>query len=226
MPSPSFAFPAETLTFLTDLRANNTKTWFDANRRRYEAFYLEPAKALVETVAPPLAELVPGITVEPRVNGSIFRVNRDVRFSKDKTPYKDHLDFWFWQGDRKTALSGLFLRIAPDAVIVGAGAHGFNPASLARYRAAVADPTAGPQLGRLVARLERDGHHVGAETYVRTPRGFTVDADRERLLRHSALHVDAELAPTLACASKLVPTLLRHWRAFVPLHVWLTEHVQ
>ena len=70
---------------------------------------------------------MPGIATEARVNGSIFRINRDTRFSKDKTPYKDHLDFWFWEGQRKTALSGLFLRIAPAAVTVGAGAHGFDP---------------------------------------------------------------------------------------------------
>ena len=82
---------------------------------------------------------MPGIATEARVNGSIFRINRDTRFSKDKTPYKDHLDFWFWEGQRKTALSGLFLRIAPAAVTVGAGAHGFDPTRLARYRAAVAD---------------------------------------------------------------------------------------
>jgi hypothetical protein len=132
MAPPRFAFPTETLAFLADLRAYNTKPWFDAHRHRYEAAYLEPAKAFVETIAPALEDLVPGIATEPRVNGSIFRIKRDTRFSKDKTPYKDHLDFWFWAGDRRTALSGLFLRIAPDAVIVGAGAHGFDPpASLA-----------------------------------------------------------------------------------------------
>jgi uncharacterized protein (DUF2461 family) len=56
------------------------------------------------------------------VLGSIFRINRDTRFSKDKRPYKDHLDFWFWEGDRKAASSGLFARVSPDGVIVGAGA--------------------------------------------------------------------------------------------------------
>jgi uncharacterized protein (TIGR02453 family) len=164
MAPPRFAFPTETLAFLADLRAYNTKPWFDAHRHRYEAAYLEPAKAFVETIAPALEDLVPGIATEPRVNGSIFRIKRDTRFSKDKTPYKDHLDFWFWAGDRRTALSGLFLRIAPDAVIVGAGAHGFDPPRLARYRAAVADSGAGRELAATVTRLERRGHEVGDET--------------------------------------------------------------
>ena len=127
----TFRFPAETVAFLTDLRAHNDKAWFDANRARYESGYLEPAKEFVELIGPALDELVPGIHAEPRVRGSIFRINRDVRFSSDKRPYKDHLDFWFWEGDRKAAVSGLFLRVWPDGVVVGAGAHGFDKHRLA-----------------------------------------------------------------------------------------------
>jgi hypothetical protein len=106
--------PADTIEFLADLRRHNNKGWFDAHRDRYETAYVEPAKAFVEAAAPGLATIVPGITAEPRVLGSIFRIHRDTRFSTDKRPYKDHLDFWFWQGARKTAVSGLFLRVSPD----------------------------------------------------------------------------------------------------------------
>ena len=84
--TPRFAFPAGTLEFLADLGPHNSKFWFDANRQRYEAAYLDPAKAFVDAIGPRLRELVPGIATEARVNGSIFRVNRDTRFSKDKTP--------------------------------------------------------------------------------------------------------------------------------------------
>lgn len=226
MASSPFAFPPGTLEFLADLGAHNAKPWFDANRARYESCYLAPAVAFVEAIGGDLTELVPGIATEPRVNGSVFRINRDVRFSRDKTPYKDHLDFWFWEGERRTALSGLFLRIAPGAVTVGAGAHGFDPTRLARYRAAIADRGAGGWLVSVVARLEDAGHEIGGETMTRTPRGYTVDADRERFLRQRALYVHAELPPALATNRALVPTLLRHWRAFVPLHTWLTNEVQ
>jgi uncharacterized protein (TIGR02453 family) len=225
MAAPRFVFPAETLPFLRDLRAHNDKAWFDANRDRYEAGYVEPAKALVEAIAPALDELVPGIVTEPRVNGSIFRINRDTRFSKDKTPYKDHLDLWFWEGDRKTATSGLFLRIAPDAVTVGAGAHGFDRDRLARFRTAVTVPDTGGQLTSIVAALDRAGHDVGGAAYARTPRGFTPTPDQDRLLRHNALHVHAELPADLVLDPELTATLLRHWRAFVPLHRWLEANV-
>ena len=224
--TPRFAFPAETLEFLADLGHHNSKSWFDANRQRYEAAYLDPAKSFVDAIGPQLRELVPGIATEARVNGSIFRINRDTRFSKDKTPYKDHLDFWFWEGQRKTALSGLFLRIAPAAVTVGAGAHGFDPTRLARYRAAVADDTAGAELIAIVRGLNDADYEVGGETYTRTPRGFDVDDARARLLRHSALYAHAELPSGLALDPELVPTLLHHWRDFAPLHTWLTTQVQ
>lgn len=226
MAAPRFAFPAETLEFLDELGAHNTKAWFDANRARYESSYLEPAEAFVEAIATALDELVPGIAAEPRVNGSIFRINRDIRFTKDKTPYKDHLDFWFWQGERKAALSGLFLRIAPTAVTVGAGAHGLDKTRLARYRAAVADETAGALLVEVVDRIEDGGEEVGGETYARTPRGFDVDEGRARLLRHSALYAHAELPPGLAVDGKLAASVLGRWRDFAPLHAWLTSHVQ
>jgi len=64
---------------------HNSKSWFDANRQRYEAAYLDPAKAFVDAIGPQLRELVPGISTEARVNGSIFRINRDTRFSKDNS---------------------------------------------------------------------------------------------------------------------------------------------
>lgn len=220
-----FAFPTETLAFLADLRANNDKGWFDANRTRYEAGFVGPAKAFVEAVGPALGEIVPGVVAEARVLGSIFRINRDTRFSKDKTPYKDHLDQWFWEGDRKTATSGLFLRISPDAVTVGAGAHGFDRDRLARYRAAVTALEAGRDLASVVAALDRAGHPIGGQTYTRTPRGYKATPDQDRLLRHSALYAHADLPADLALDPKLIPTLLRHRRAFAPLHRWLETNV-
>jgi uncharacterized protein (TIGR02453 family) len=187
MATKRFSFPSDTVGFLRDVRAHNDKAWFDANRDRYESAYLEPAKDFVQAIGPALDRIVPGMTAEPRVLGSIFRINRDTRFSKDKRPYKDHLDFWFWEGERKTSVSGLFMRVSPDGVVVGAGAHGFDKPRLARFRDAVAGSASGDELASVVGKLERAGHEVGGETYARTPRGFDVDEKRERLLRHSAL---------------------------------------
>ena len=219
----TFAFPAETQSFLRDLRAHNDKAWFDANRDRYQAAYVDAAVALVEALAPAVERLVPGIKAEPRLLGSIFRINRDVRFSADKRPYKDHLDLSFWHGDRKTSVSALFLRIAPDEVIVGAGAHGFDKPQRARYREAVIDERSGSALVTISKRLERAGYGVGGETYARTPKTPPVGPARERFLRHSALYGDRHEPAALATDASLLPTLLRHWKALAPLHSWLVD---
>lgn len=222
-----FAFPPETLGFLDELRSNNAKAWFEANRARYQAAYVEAGKAFVEAVAPVLAGIVPGIQAEPRVLGSIFRINRDSRFSTDKRPYKDHLDFWFWHGERKAAVSGVFVRISPDVVGVGAGSHGFDKAALGRFRSAVVDDGAGTQLADAVEAIERAGYPVDGETYKRVPAGYPADGPAARLLRHSALFVHHDEPADLALdAERLLPTLGRHWRALAPLHRWLVTHVQ
>lgn len=79
-------FGKETLRFLRELGRNNERAWFEAHRDDYEAHYLAPAISLVEALGERLVKIAPAVCVEPRVNGSIFRINRDVRFSKDKTP--------------------------------------------------------------------------------------------------------------------------------------------
>jgi uncharacterized protein (TIGR02453 family) len=227
--APSFAFPPDTLAFLEELRRDNTKAWFEANRARYQSAYVEAAKAFVEAVAPVLAGIVPGIRAEPRVLGSIFRINRDTRFSADKRPYKDHLDFWFWEGERKTAVSGLFVRISPDVVGVGAGSHSFDQAALGRFRAAVIDDAARAELADAVEGIEKAGYPVDGQTYKRVPAGYPVDAEgpAARFLRHSALFVHHDEPDDLALdAERLLPALGGHWSALAPLHRWLVNHVQ
>jgi uncharacterized protein (TIGR02453 family) len=228
--APPFAFPPDTLEFLDDLRGNNAKAWLEANRKRYQASYVDAGKAFVEAVAPVLAGIDPGIHAEPRVLGSIFRINRDTRFSADKRPYKDHLDFWFWHGERKAAVSGLFVRVSPDVVGVGAGSHGFDKSALSRFRSAVSDDRdARAELVDAVERVEKAGYPIDGETYKRVPTGYAADPEgpAARLLRHGALFVHHDEPAHLALdADRLLPTLDRHWIALAPLHRWLVTHVQ
>jgi uncharacterized protein (TIGR02453 family) len=222
-----FAFPPATLAFLRDLRDNNTREWFEAHRADYRAAYVEPAKELVEAVAPLLRELAPGINAEPRVLGSIFRINRDTRFSKDKRPYKDHLDLWFWEGERRAATSGFFLRVTPTELIVGAGAHGLQRAALERFRAAVADEASGAELARIADALEEAGVEPRGARYKRTPPGYAADGPAARFLLHDALYAHAtEPAAVALDAARLIPTCHAHWTRMAPLHRWLSEHVE
>lgn len=219
-------FGPKTRKFLRDLGRHNEKAWFDGHRADYEAYYLEPAKAFVEAVGPKLEKFAPNIVWEPRVNGSIFRVNRDIRFSKDKTPYKDHIDLWFWEGSRKTALSGFFLRIRDRSIHLGAGSHGFSKEALASYRRRLTDERAAKSLVSLTKRLQRMGYEIGGKTYKVPPRGFNRNAASRGLVLHSALwaSIERKSPPELASA-KFATYCAREWKKLAPLHRWLIEEV-
>ncbi len=215
-------FPAETLAFLKGLGANNTRDWFEAHRADYEAHWLEPGKGFVTAAAEGLRGIAPGVNAIPKVNGSIFRINRDVRFSKDKTPYKDHLDFWFWEGERKGALSGFFARLTATSFGAGAGCHGMDPKRLAAFRAAVAGP-AGAGLTEIAGEIEAAGHALRGSHYKRMPKGFDAEGPAARFLLHNALWAYAEVPA--GTVGDPVEVALGHWRSFAPVHRWLMEHV-
>ncbi len=219
-------FPAETLAFLEDLRDHNDKGWFDANRNRYTRAYLEPAQAFVEALAPGLDGIVPGIHAEPKVLGSIFRIHRDTRFSSDKRPYKDHVDLWFWHGPRPSAVSGLFLRLTPEELIVGAGAHDLQKERLSRYREAVGNPAAGRALAAIVAELDRAGIGVAGKSLTRPPPGHSAAPEAAPFLLHRALFSAVTEPSELATADRLGDHLERSWGLRAPLHQWVVEHVQ
>src|SRR4051812_14373195 len=151
-------FPAETLRFLAGIAFDNSKDWFEANRDLYEAGYIEPARRFVESMGPRLKKLSPGVRYEPKVNGSIARVNRDVRFSRDKRPYKDHLDIWFWHGEKKGwDRPGFYLRLTAKTVFIGSGMHMFEGELLERFRKAVVADAAGRKLVQTVAKVKKAG---------------------------------------------------------------------
>jgi uncharacterized protein (TIGR02453 family) len=220
-------FPPETLRFLQELQVNNRKDWFEAHRADYERFWLAPAKAFVVAAGEVLAEFAPGIRAEPRVLGSIFRINRDTRFSRDPRPYKDHLDFWFWEGERRRAISGFFARLTPESVAMGAGCHGIDPEGLVRFRQAVVDPSSGAELAAIAARLEAAGYQLDGAALKRPPAGFAGDGPAGRFLLHKALFVHHdEPIDQHVHSEAILERCGRHWRALAPLHHWLTDNVQ
>jgi uncharacterized protein (TIGR02453 family) len=219
-------FPPAALAFLAGLRANNSRAWFDAHRRDYERDLVEPAKAFVREAAPVLERLAPGIRAEPRVLGSIFRINRDTRFSPDKRPYKDHLDFWFWHGERAAAVSGLFLRLTPDEVWVGAGAHDLQKETLTRYRAAVCDPVAGRALVEIGRALDEAGIGVGGQALRRPPSGWNPAPEAAPFLLRKALFSAVTEPARVATEAGFLDQVEAHWARLAPLHLWLVDHVQ
>lgn len=203
-------FPQQTLDFLEELASHNNREWFEAHRADYERWYVAPAREFVMAAAERLHAFAPQTHAEPRILGSIFRINRDVRFSKDKRPYKTHLDFWFWDGDRKGAASGFFARIAPDMVGVGAGSHGFDRQQRAAFRDAVSQDGPRAMLERIAAALDSDGYALSSPV---TPKA-------------SSLYVHVDEPAALATGPRLLDRCAQHWHHLLPLHRWLVDQLQ
>lgn len=224
-------FPQAGLDFLRGLAADNSKTYFDAHRSTYDKDLMEPAKAFVVAVGDELRRRVsPGIHAEPKVNGSIFRINRDTRFSKDKTPYKTGLDLIFWEGPgRSREMPGFYFRLAPadEAVYWGAGMHGFPKDALGPYRDAVADDKSGTALVNAIDAVERTGATVGgADGWKRVPKGYDAESPRADLLRHNGLFAGTdEPIPGEARSAAFAPWLAERLAPLAPIHRWLLDNV-
>jgi uncharacterized protein (TIGR02453 family) len=220
-------FPKETFAFLKGIAAHNEKAWFEAHRDLYEAGYVAPAKAFVEMIGPKLRKLSPGVQFEPRINGSLSRINRDIRFSKDKRPYKDHLDLYFWHGEKKGWDSpGFWFRLAAKTVYMGSGMYGFMPEQLESFRQSVIHPRSGKALLAAVAAVrKKGGYEIGGKTRKLMPRGHTTDPDRAEYLLHEGLYAGTEFDAKAAGQPDFAELCLKHFADTWPIGKWLLNEV-
>ena len=228
---PEFpGFPQEGLRFLADLQANNDRAWFEAHKATYQTHILAPAQDLVFALGERLKkDISPGIVYDTAANGSgsILRIYRDLRFSKDKRPYNPHVRLVFWEGKRKKMENpSFFVRISPDGVGVYAGLHVFPKPVLAAYRDAVVDDQLGPGLEAAIAEVQGAGaYSLGGEHYKRVPRGYDAEHPRADLLRYNGLwaHATDPVNPAVIVTPQLVEVCLEHCRDMAPLHHWLVK---
>lgn len=220
-------FPKETAAFLAGIAEHNDKDWFAANRALYEAGYVEPARAFVEAVGPALRKISPEVQFEPKIGGSIMRVNRDIRFSRDKRPYKDHLDIMFWHGERKGWTNpGFFLRLTAKDVWLGAGMHHFENELLTRYRDAVVDERAGRALAAAIRKVEAAGDYaVGSMPRKSVPRGYDKDHPRAQYLLWEGLPAMAQMTLAEAMKPDFADKALAHFRNTWPIGKWLMDEI-
>src|SRR5258706_14615768 len=129
-------FPHDAARFLGALRRNNRKDWFDVHRGDYEEDVLQPAKEFVIDLGAKLRTLRPKVLIDPRTNFGVKRINRDIRFSRDKKPYKDHQTLWWWEGGAKEGSPGYWFQLMPKSVVLAVGMYMASPAVLQRYRPA------------------------------------------------------------------------------------------
>lgn len=227
---PFNGFGPDAAEFLAGLAADNSKAYFDAHRPIYDTQLVAPMKALVVVVGEMLADRVsPTIGAEPSVGKSLFRINRDLRFSKDPTPYHPYVDAVFWDGDSPRSSPGFILRIDAESVVVGAGVLGLTGARLDRYRGAVVDDATGGALVRIIddARAEIDGLSLSDPTRARVPKGYPRDHPRADLLRRDGLHLRTRgPLPHSFTTPHFADWLVDRYVVLAPFERWLVGTVE
>ena len=169
-------FTPETLAFLGDLAANNSRDWFERNKGRYESDVKQPALRFITDFGAHLKKVSTHFRADPRpVGGSLFRIHRDTRFSKDKSPYKTHTGIHFRHFESKDAHApGFYLHIAPKEVFVGVGIWHPDGPTLDKIRARVVEePAEWKKAARGRAFASR--FELAGESLVRPPKGFAPD---------------------------------------------------
>ena len=220
-------FPQGYARFFQELAANNNREWFEAHRKDYTRLIQEPAQTFVTTFGERLHDISPDFQYDTRTNGggSMTRINRDVRFSADKSPYNTHIGMVFWEGGRKRMEnSGVFVNISAEGAMLYIGWHIFPDVIINVYRDRVASNGEGSKLESILAAVRKAGFEVGGEHYKRVPAGYSADHPRADLLKHNGLYVtSSELPPETVSSSQFIDLCFEQVRATAPLLKWLAK---
>lgn len=228
-PAAFGGFPDARGDFFLSLALQNDRDWFQAHRAEYQQGWAEPMALL-------LAEVREGLRgaygKRSLADPKVFRINRDVRFSKDKSPYKTHVAGWIPLETSQPASPGatpaaLYLQIGPGERFTGSGCWMLEPDALRRFRAALLDPRRGAALAKHLTALRAKGFTPSsAESLVRVPAGLDPDHPRAALLRMKGLVVAPAGVPAkLLTRPALAGWLVEQGRAAAPVVRWLADHV-
>jgi len=221
-------FTPKAFTFLRGIANNNRKEWFDAHRGDYEAELKRPLALLIEEVDVHLATIAPEIVGSPKK--SAFRIHRDVRFSKDKSPYKTHVACWFFHRDAGHGVggeaahggAGFYFHLAPTGSFCGGGIWMPPRPALARIRQHLVDDVAGFEALVLDKAFKRRFGVLDTEGMLtRLPRGFNADHPAGAWLKYQSFTAGCELSPDEVTSATLPQTLAKQFAAMTPFVRWL-----
>ena len=215
-------FNPKLFQFLEQLRRNNRRPWFLKHKPEFEELVRQPGLRFITDVQLRLREVSTWLVADPKPNGgSLFRVYRDVRFSKDKSPYKTHVGMNFWHASATEAVHGpgLYLHLEPKGCFLAGGIWQPDPRSLARIRDAIAWR---PEEWRAAKR----GLTLGGETLKRPPRGYCADHALIEDLKRKDFIASVDLSQAQVCGGKFLEDFLRTARKMRPLLKFLSEAVK
>jgi uncharacterized protein (TIGR02453 family) len=210
-PAPFKGWPKDALDFYVGLEADNSKTYWQAHKPVYEESVRAPFIALSGELEREFGPL------------HVFRPNRDVRFAKDKSPYKTAAA----AVTESEGGASYYVQISSEGLYVGSGYYHLQPDQLERFRAAVDDDRSGRKLASAVAALRKQRYEVAArESLQRAPRGMPADHPRVELLRMKGIHVGRAFgAPAWLHTAKARVRITDAWRDAAPVNRWLDRHV-
>ena len=203
-------FPDEAIPFYEGLAADNTRTYWLANKPVFERAVRQPMLALLDE----LGDHGPF---------HVFRPNKDVRFSKDKKPYKDHIGAY---GESQGG-AGYYVQFSAAGILAGSGYYQMAGDQLERFRAALDSDVLGRELEAIAAAVEAGGLTLGAISELKTaPRGYPKDHPRITFLRRKGLIASKQWKPAAWMRSRAVVTRVRDaWQAADAMNAWLDLHV-
>jgi uncharacterized protein (TIGR02453 family) len=217
--APFPGFSKDFFRFFTELAAHNDRDWFERNKARYRETVVEPAMQFITAMAPRLAKISRQIVADPRPNGgSMFRIHRDIRFSKDKSPYKDHAGIQFRHVAAKTAHApGFYVHLSPKEIFFGGGVWMPEPDALARIRKAIAaqpaawrKATGGPAFAKLFGEVRGDA-------LARPPKGFDPEHPLIEVLKKKSFFAMREARPADTQGRDFIDEVEATFRAASPL---------
>ena len=202
-------WPEDFQRFFIGLELDNSKKYFEANRRAYEDSVKGPMVALLESLEPDFGP------------GKVFRANRDIRFSKDKSPYKTNI-----AADVGMGAKGGYLSLDARGFTVATGRYMLSPEEIAKFRKKVAADASGRQLAAIVSRPEKTGYDIGGEELKRVPPPWPQDHARAELLRRKSLYVwkNYGLQPWLGSSSAR-KYIVKMWSDAQPLNDWFKKNL-
>lgn len=202
-------FPEAALDFYDDLEQDNSKAFWEAHKETYQRAVAGPMNQLAEALSDEFGQ------------AKVFRPYRDVRFAKDKTPFKTHQGAFVAVGPA----TGYYVQIGAPGVKIAAGFYDSTPERLANLRAAIDNDLFGPELEKITETLRAGGWEIGGATLKTAPRGWDKDHPRIALLRHKTLTVSRDFGfEAFIHTPELIDRIRTGWREGTPLVDWAMQH--
>jgi uncharacterized protein (TIGR02453 family) len=220
-------FDATLFAFLETLRQHNNRAWFQANQKRYESDVRDPMRRFIGDFGPHLRTISPRFVADPRANGgSLFRIYRDVRFAKDKSPYKTNVGAQFrHEAGRDVHAPGFYLHLEPGGVFVAAGVWHPDNRALSKIRDAIVEHPQAWKRATTSKTFCATGC-LGGDSLKRPPKGYDPAHPLMADLKRKDFVAQVHLTEAQACAPDFMKVFTETCRAYAPMTQFLTAALQ